>query len=60
MVSLDPNPRMPAQIRGRDADKWRPLIAIGNAVDRSMIAYETMSKFYKEKNIPDIKEITAA
>jgi hypothetical protein len=48
-VKLDPNPRMPAQIIGRDADKWRPLIAIGNAVDRSMIAYTAMSEFYKEK-----------
>ena len=55
-VNLDPNPRMPPQIKGRDADKWRPLIAIGNAVDRSMIAYEAMSEFYKEKSVPDIKE----
>jgi Protein of unknown function (DUF3631) len=55
-VNLDPNPILPPQIKGRDADKWRPLIAIGNAVDRSMIAYETMSEFYKEKDIPDIKE----
>ena len=47
---------MPAQIKGRDADKWRPLIAIGNAVDRSMIAYEAMAEFYKEKSAPDIKE----
>jgi hypothetical protein len=55
-VKLDPNPKMPPQIVGRDADKWRPLIAIGNALDRSMIAYETMAKFYKEKPIPDMKE----
>ena len=55
-ATLNLDPRMPAQIIGRDADKWRPLIAIGNALDRSMIAYETMSEFYKENNIPDIKE----
>ena len=55
-VNLDPNPRMPTQIKGRDADKWRPLIAIGNAVDRSMLAYEAMAEFYKEKSAPDIKE----
>jgi hypothetical protein len=55
-VNLDPNPIMPVQIRGRETDKWRPLIAIGNAVDRSMIAYETMSEFFREKSIPDIKE----
>jgi hypothetical protein len=55
-VNLDPNPIMPEQIKGRDADKWRPLIAIGNAVDRSMVAYEAMSDFYKEKSVPDIKE----
>jgi len=47
---------MPKQIKGRDADKWCPLITIGNAVDRSMIAYEAMSEFYKEKSAPDIKE----
>lgn len=55
-VNLDPNPVMPAQIIGRDRDKWTPLIAVGHAVDRSMLAYETMSEFYKEKSIPDIKE----
>src|SRR5580704_14726004 len=55
-VILDPNPTLPAQIKGRDADKWRPLIAIGNAVDRSRITYEAMSEFYKEKSVPDIKE----
>jgi hypothetical protein len=55
-VNLDPDPRLPLQIKGRDADKWRPLIAIGNAVDRSMIAYEAMSEFYKERSVPDIKE----
>ncbi len=55
-VNLNPNPRMPPQIKGRDADKWRPLIAIGNAVDRGLIAYTAMSEFYKEKSDPDIKE----
>jgi hypothetical protein len=55
-VNLDPNPIMPPKIIGRDADKWRPLIAIGNAVDRSMIAYQAMSEFFKEKSDPDIKE----
>lgn len=57
LVSLDPNPQMPPQIKGRDADKWRPLIAIGKALDRSLIAYEAMSEFYKENTIPDIKEL---
>jgi hypothetical protein len=55
-VNLDPNPRLPTQIKGRDADKWRPLIAIGNALDRSRIAYQTMGEFYKERSVPDIKE----
>jgi Protein of unknown function (DUF3631) len=55
-VNLDPNPQMPPQIKGRDADKWRPLIAIGNSLDRNMIAYETMAEFYKERSDPDIKE----
>jgi hypothetical protein len=56
LVHLDPNPRLPTQIKGRDADKWRPLIAIGKAADRSMLAYQTMSEFYKEKSSPDIKK----
>jgi hypothetical protein len=47
---------MPPQIKGRDADKWRPLIAIGKALDRSLIAHEAMSESYKENTIPDIKE----
>ena len=29
---------------------------MANAVDRSLIAYEAMSEFYKEKRDPDIKE----
>jgi uncharacterized protein DUF3631 len=55
-VNLDPTPQMPLQITNRDADKWRPLLAIGIALDRSMLAYEAMSEFYEEKRTPDIKE----
>jgi uncharacterized protein DUF3631 len=29
-VKLNPNPRMPPELRGRDADNWRPLIAIAD------------------------------
>jgi hypothetical protein len=30
-VKLNPDPAMPAEIRGRNADNWRPLIAIADA-----------------------------
>jgi hypothetical protein len=30
-VRLDPNPKMPPELRGRDADNWRPLLAIADA-----------------------------
>jgi len=30
-VKLDPNPALPRELRGRDADNWRPLIAIADA-----------------------------
>jgi hypothetical protein len=55
-VNLNPNPLMPPQIIGRYADKWRPLIAIGHAVDRAKTAYEAMADFYKERVIPDVRE----
>jgi hypothetical protein len=56
LVSLDPYPEMPKQIIGRDTDKWRPLIAIGKALDRSLIAYKAMSEFFNENTVPDIKK----
>ena len=55
-VNLDPDPRMPAQIIGRDEDNWRPLIAIGHAVDRADLAYKVMVEFYKEGTTINIKE----
>lgn len=55
-VNLNPQPTMPPQIIGRYRDKWRPLIAIGHAVDRSLLAYETMAAFYNERTVPDLKE----
>jgi hypothetical protein len=30
-VKLDPNPKLPPELRGRDADNWRPLIAIADS-----------------------------
>jgi uncharacterized protein DUF3631 len=30
-VKLNPNPKMPPELRGRDADNWRPLIAIADS-----------------------------
>jgi hypothetical protein len=30
-VKLNPNPKLPPELRGRDADNWRPLIAIADA-----------------------------
>jgi hypothetical protein len=30
-VTLNPDPKMPPELRGRDADNWRPLIAIADS-----------------------------
>jgi hypothetical protein len=30
-VKLNPNPKMPPELRGREADNWRPLIAIADS-----------------------------
>jgi hypothetical protein len=30
-VKLDPNPKLPRELRNRDADNWRPLIAIADS-----------------------------
>jgi hypothetical protein len=55
-ANLDPDPQMPAQLVGRDADKWRPLIAIGDYFDRGDIARQVALNFIKESDTLDIKE----
>jgi hypothetical protein len=55
-ANLDPDPQMPAQLVGRDADKWRPLIAIGDYFDRGDIARQVALDFINESDTPDIKE----
>jgi Protein of unknown function (DUF3631) len=55
-ANLNPNPQMSAQIIGRDADKWRPLIAIADSFDRGDIARKVALQFIKESDTLDIKE----
>lgn len=51
------NPQMPAQLVGRDADKWRPLIAIADSFDLGEIAREVALQFVNESDISDIEEL---
>jgi Protein of unknown function (DUF3631) len=55
-VSLNPDPQMPAQLIGRNADKWRPLIAIADSFDRGEIGREVALEFLKDSESIDIKE----
>jgi len=55
-VDLNSDPQMPGQLIGRDADKWRPLIAIADSFGRSDIARDVALKIVGESNILDIKE----
>jgi hypothetical protein len=54
--NLNPNPQMPTQIVGRDADKWRPPIAIADSFDQGTIAREVALKFINESDSLDQKE----
>jgi hypothetical protein len=56
ILNLNPDPQMPAQLIGRNADKWRPLIAIADAFDRGEIGREVALEFLKESETLDIKE----
>jgi Protein of unknown function (DUF3631) len=53
---LNPKPILLAQLVGREADKWRPLIAIADYFDRGEIAREVALKFLEESGALDIKE----
>jgi hypothetical protein len=55
-IKLNLDPKLPAQLIGRDADKWRPLIAIADSFDRGDMAREVALKFLYENDGPDIKE----
>ena len=59
-ASLHPDPQMPAQLIGRDADKWRPLIAIADFFDQgeiSDLARQVALTFINENETLDIKEL---
>jgi hypothetical protein len=56
-ANLDPNPKLPAQLVGREADKWRPLIAIADSFDRGAIAREVALTFLNESDPTDLKEL---
>jgi hypothetical protein len=55
-ANLNPDPQIPAQLVGRSADKWRPLIAIADSFDRGELARDVALEFLKESNPLDIKE----
>jgi Protein of unknown function (DUF3631) len=55
-ANLNPDPQMPVQLAGRDADKWRPLIAIADSFDRGAIARDVALIFLNENDTSDIKE----
>jgi hypothetical protein len=53
---LNPDPILPNQIKGRNKDKWLPLIAIADAFDRSDLARNAALAFINESDTLDIKE----
>jgi hypothetical protein len=55
-AKLNPDPLMPPQLVGRDADKWRPLIAVADSFNQGVLARETAIAFVNEGNTLDIKE----
>jgi hypothetical protein len=56
VVDLNPEPKMPVQLIGRDADKWRPLIAIADSFGAGEIARNAAISFKREGDDSDIKE----
>jgi len=69
-VVLNPDPEMPAELRGRTADNWRPLISIADACSEAWgrLAREaavTFAKSYRDEDIVvillgDIREVFSA
>jgi uncharacterized protein DUF3631 len=55
-VDLNPDPRMPVQLIGRDADKWRPLIAIADSFGQGEMARKVAVEFTKESDSSDPRE----
>ena len=54
-VELNPDPEMPARMRNRLRDNWRPLISIADALGWGERARETMLKFAREFQDADAK-----
>jgi Protein of unknown function (DUF3631) len=52
---LDPDPEMPAGLRNRFADNWRPLISIADSLGWGAQAREAMLVFSREFKDADIK-----
>jgi len=48
-ITLNPDPKMPAELRGRQADNWRPLIAVADACSEGWgaLAREAAAVFAK-------------
>jgi hypothetical protein len=55
VIELNPDPEMPAGMRNRFADNWRPLISIADALGWGEQAREAMAAFAREYHVADIK-----
>jgi Protein of unknown function (DUF3631) len=54
-IQLDSDPEMPAGIRNRFADNWRPLISIADSLGWGTQAREAMIHFAREYQDADVK-----
>ena len=54
-VKLNPDPKMPATLRNRFADNWRPLLSIADALGWGAQAREAMVIFAREFQDADVK-----
>lgn len=52
-VTLDPDPEMPAELRNRAADSWRPLISIADACGWGADAREAALEFNRDYHDED-------
>lgn len=54
--NLDPDPKMPLSMVGRNADKWRPLIAIADYFGRGHLVRSMALTYMNESATLDIRE----
>jgi crossover junction endodeoxyribonuclease RuvC len=64
-ITLDPNPKMPSELRNREADNWRPLLAIADVCgcgDEAREAALEFNRTYQDEDagvllLSDIRDI---